>query len=55
MTTPKPASKGRAGVLLKAAFEALDEAGGSLPLREVQKEVEKRVTPTSTKLAPAPE
>ena len=44
MTTPKPASKARAGFLLKAAFEALDEAGGSLPLREVQKEVEKRVT-----------
>lgn len=43
MTTPKPTSRARAGFLLKAAFEVLDEAGGSLPLREVQKEVEKRV------------
>lgn len=27
MTTPKPASKGRAGFLLKAAFEALVPGG----------------------------
>lgn len=27
MTTPKPASKGRAGVLLKAAFEAWETSG----------------------------
>lgn len=45
MATPKPASKGRAGILLKAAFEALEEAGGSLPLREVQRSAPRGNTP----------
>lgn len=43
MPAEKPTSKKRAAVFLKAAFQALDEAGGSLPLREVRSEVEKRV------------
>ena len=36
---PKPTSKARASVLIKAAMEALNEAGGSLPLRDVKKAV----------------
>lgn len=36
-------SKKRAAVLIKAAFEALDEAGGSLQLRDLLKAVEKKV------------
>jgi hypothetical protein len=44
MTPEKKAtSKERAAVFLKAAFDALHDAGGSLPLREVKKEVEKRL------------
>jgi len=44
MTTEKRAtSKERAAVFLKAAFDALHDAGGSLPLREVKREVEQRV------------
>lgn len=47
MTTEKRVtSRDRAGVFLKAAFEVLHEGGGSLPLREVKKEAEKRVTLT---------
>jgi restriction system protein len=38
-----PTSRQRAAVLLKAAFEALHDAGGSLPLRDVKAEVAKRV------------
>lgn len=41
---PKPASKARAIILVKAAMEALNEAGGSLPLREVKKAVASKVT-----------
>ena len=41
---PKPTSKARASVLIKAAMEALDEAGGSLPLRDIKKAVAKKVT-----------
>jgi restriction system protein len=40
---PKPTSKARASVLIKAAMEALSEAGGSLPLRDVKKAVAKKV------------
>ena len=40
---PKPTSKARASVFIKAAMEALDAAGGSLPLREVKKAVAERV------------
>ena len=40
---PKPTSKQRAAVLIKAAFEAISDAGGELALRDVMKEVEKRV------------
>jgi restriction system protein len=39
----KPTSKERAAVLLKAAFEALHDAGGSLPLRDVKAQVAKSV------------
>lgn len=39
----RPASKKRAAILLKAAMQALDSAGGSLPLSEIKREVEKRV------------
>ncbi len=47
MTTEKKVtSRDRAAVFLKAAFEALHEAGGRLPLREVKQGVEKRVTLT---------
>lgn len=41
---PKPTSKARASVLIKAAMEALNEAGGSLPLRDVKKAVALKVT-----------
>jgi restriction system protein len=41
--TPKPTSKSRASVLIKAAMEALNEAGGSLPLRDVKKAVAQKV------------
>lgn len=40
---PKPTSKARAAVFIKAAMEAMDEAGGSLPLRDVKKAVAQRV------------
>ena len=39
----KPTSKKRGAVLVKAAMEALDAAGGGLPLKQVKVEVEKRV------------
>lgn len=42
----KITSKDRAAIFLKAAFDALHEAGGSLPLRTVKQEVEKRVSLT---------
>lgn len=42
----KVTSKDRAAVFLKAAFDALHEAGGSLPLKEVKQGVEKRVALT---------
>jgi len=42
----KGTSKDRAAVLIKAALEALREAGGSLPLRDIKAEVAKRVTLT---------
>lgn len=41
--TPRPTSRARASVLVKAAMEALNDAGGSLPLREVKKAVAARV------------
>ena len=41
---PKPTSKARASVFIKAAMEALNEAGGSLPLRDVKKAVAQKVT-----------
>lgn len=40
----KPTSKARASILIKAAMEALNEAGGSLPLRDVKKAVAQKVT-----------
>ena len=43
MTEPKPTSRKRAAVFIKAALQALDDAGGSLPWRDVLREVEKRV------------
>jgi len=42
-TQVKPTSKKRAAVFLKAVFQALDEAGGSLRLRDVLDQVERRV------------
>jgi restriction system protein len=41
---PKPTSKARASVFIKAAMEALNDAGGSLPLRDVKKAVAQKVT-----------
>jgi restriction system protein len=46
MPDVKPTSKKRAAVFIKAAFEALDAAGGSLPLKDVKREVAQRVTLT---------
>jgi restriction system protein len=46
MNDVKPTSRKRAAVLIKAAFEALDAAGGSLPMREVKREVAHRVALT---------
>lgn len=46
MNDVKPTSRKRAAVFIKAAFEALDAAGGSLPLSELKREVAKRVTLT---------
>jgi restriction system protein len=44
MSEPKrPTSKERAAVFLKAAFDALHDSGGSLPLRDIKSEVGKRV------------
>ena len=43
MTTAKPTSKKRAAVFIKATFQALHEAGGSLRFRDVLDQVEKRV------------
>lgn len=45
-TDKKITSKDRAAVFIKAAFEALKEAGGSMPLRDVKAAVAKRVTLT---------
>jgi restriction system protein len=42
----KPTAKKRAAVFIKAALEALDAAGGSLPLRDVKNAVAQRVTLT---------
>ena len=39
----RPTSKDRAAVFIKAAFEAMQEAGGSLPLRDIKIEVARRV------------
>jgi restriction system protein len=47
----KPKSKERGAIFLKAAMEALDQAGGSLPLREVKAEVAKRVSLTAYDLS----
>ena len=50
----KVTSKDRAAVFLKAAFDALQEAGGSLPLRTVKAEVAKRtaLTPHDREIYP---
>jgi restriction system protein len=42
MNSERSTSK-RGAILIKAAFEALDEAGGSLLLRDLLKAVEKKV------------
>lgn len=47
MTTTKPTSRKRAAILIKAALQALDEAGGNLPRSEVFREIEKRVELTA--------
>jgi len=39
MSSVRPTSKRRAAVLVRAAFEATDEAGGPLPLRDVKRAV----------------
>lgn len=46
MSETKQTSKERAALFIKAAFEALDAAGGSLPPREVKREVADRVALT---------
>ncbi len=43
MNNDKPREKDRAGLFLKTAFEALDKAGGNLPVREVMAHIEKAV------------
>ena len=43
MNSERPTSRNRAAILIKAAFEALDEAGGSLQLRELLRAVERKV------------
>lgn len=43
MNEIKPTSRKRAAILIRAAMEALDQAGDGLPLRDVLQEVEKRV------------
>lgn len=43
MTNLKPTSKKRAAILMKAAFQALDDAGGSLPLKDLLAQIEGRV------------
>lgn len=43
MPSPKPTSKKRAAILMKAAFQALDDAGGSLPLKDLLAQIEGRV------------
>lgn len=45
-TVRRATSRARAAVFLKAAFDALHDAGGSLPLKAVKQEVGKRVTLT---------
>jgi restriction system protein len=46
--TEKPTSRKRAAVFLKAAFQALHEAGGSLRLGEIKKAVRERVALTES-------
>ena len=43
MNEAKPTSRKRAAVFIKAALQALDASGGSLPLREIKREVAQRV------------
>lgn len=43
MADVKPTSRKRAAVFIKAALEALSAAGGSMPLRDVKREVAQRV------------
>lgn len=43
MPSPKPTSKKRAAILMKAAFQALDDGGGSLPLKDLLAQIEGRV------------
>lgn len=40
----RPTSKARAAVFIKAAMEAMREAGGSLPLRDIKRAVAEKVT-----------
>lgn len=42
----RPKVRERAATLIKTALEALNEAGGSLPLREVLSQVERRIALT---------
>lgn len=43
MTSERPTLRRRAAILIRAAFEALDEAGGSLQLSELLRAVERKV------------
>lgn len=52
LTDKKTTSRERAAVFIKAAMEALKEAGGSLALREVKSEVAKRVALTPHDMTP---
>lgn len=47
----KPKSKERAAVFIKTAMEALQQAGGSLPLRDLKSEIAKRISLTAHDLA----
>ena len=51
MSSARPASKRRAGVLARAAFEAAGETGRALPLRSVKQAVAERISLTEHDLA----
>lgn len=51
MSSASATSKRRAGVLVRAAFEATDEGGGALPLRGVQRPAARQRSATKDRLS----